>query len=201
MATNIVQATANFTSTAGILAYKEGWTVAYSSLMGNNAGYNKDSIERNHALADQIAFGASPAPSALGVAISERIFGHRTFYYNVASGGAPATATIDASIDWRDRLITGICLYRASGGAAYLPGGASDRLISAPAGDMTALPFGWYSEQGLPAKCVCLGGVDHYLYADGATGYLTLYIEATVTSYAVDVNLDYSPRLGKMNIT
>ncbi len=120
----------------------------------------------------------------------------------MSSGGSPVTATLDQSIDYRDRFITGICLYRLNGGTAYLPGGASDDKISAPAGDMTANTFGFYTEKGSPVKCTFIGAsVNHYIFADSTSGYLKLYIEATVNSYAAIVNLDYSVKTGRMNLT
>lgn len=184
------------------LRQKGAWSVQYSAALAGNEGYNKDVMERQHRQVSSISIGSSPAPVALGLAETALVFGHRTFFYNVASGGAPQTITLDTSIDWRDRFVTGICLYRLSGGAAYLPGGSSDDKIAAPNGDMTANAFGWYTEKGLPVKCAFIGvSVDHYIYADSSNGNLKLYIEATVSSYAVDVNMDYSPKLGRMNLT
>jgi len=197
---DIDQANETFLSTEMKLRKRGGWSKQYSAALAGNEGYNKDSLERQHRLVDQISIGSSPAPTALGLPKAELIYGHRTFFYNVASGASPVTVTIDQSIDFRDRFITGICLWRLNGGNAYLPGGSSDAAIMSPAGDMTANVFGFYTEKGTSVAFIG-GSTDHSLKVNSSTGYLEIFIYDMTNSYAVNVNLDYSPKLGRMNIT
>jgi len=206
MASTPTQSTAAFTVTNSVLDWKEGWTVAYSTLLLDNDLYCKDSIERHHAIVDQIGFGSSPAPSALGTAQTERIGGQMAWYYVVASG-ATGTVTLDQSIDWRDRIVSWWLMYKAS--TTYIPGTANDNDISANNQGSTG-PVGaayyagtFYTEQGSAAAGQCgLGTTEHSLLADSTNGYLKLtYGAPTSNAASFTCNMVYSPMLGQQTAT
>lgn len=204
MSTSPVQGTAAFTIPNTVLDYKEGWTVAYSTIMIDNALYCKDSIEIHNTIADQLAYGANPLPTALGTAKTERLSGNRVHYIASPNAGGQVDTDVDTGMDWRDRFITIVGIFKAVA-LTYVPGASADNLIfgndTGTSGTLVAFYGCMYSEKGGGAIEIDIGTTNHAYRVDAATGKLFFRAGATAGDHCVNVTIFYGPKYGQETAT